>query len=375
MLPCARPPVPLLYRRRSRPCWQGPPHALNCFPPGSCPPTSGGRAQPQAAAPATTAPTAAPPRPTRRPPGARLHQLAAAQGRAGAAAARPGPAPHRPRQPGRAAAGEQGLPDAGAGRGGAPGGWSGAGREGKAYGNWCTRGEEERGRRSSLAACAGATAALAVRACASRARDIAHAVRPRRPCAAPTERVLLHSLAPPLPRPAPPRPRPLHTSRCPPPARPTDRPAARPQVCIDLFFLAQAYCDVASLSVLSTTTCGQVYAYQPWDAAQVGGRAGGRAPAGRPAAPALFPASALPASLSLQDLCPCKILYVHSLRSLVLSPSPAWGGPGGQGMAAGPARCALPRRPRQAAPFAGPLSRADSSRPAAPVRPGCRHLL
>lgn len=41
------------------------------------------------------------------------------------------------------------------------------------------------------------------------------------------------------------------------------------QVCIDLFFLTQGYCDVATLSTLTTTTCGQIYHYAPFDALQV----------------------------------------------------------------------------------------------------------
>lgn len=47
--------------------------------------------------------------------------------------------------------------------------------------------------------------------------------------------------------------------------------AAEHQVSIDLFFLTQGYCDVATMSTLCTTTCGQVYHYASFDAVQDAG--------------------------------------------------------------------------------------------------------
>ncbi len=39
------------------------------------------------------------------------------------------------------------------------------------------------------------------------------------------------------------------------------------QVCVDAFFLTQGYVDVATFSVLTTTTCGSLYHYSPFEAA------------------------------------------------------------------------------------------------------------
>ncbi|GAB4822012.1 hypothetical protein N2152v2_009058 [Parachlorella kessleri] len=43
--------------------------------------------------------------------------------------------------------------------------------------------------------------------------------------------------------------------------------AAEHQVCVDAFFLTQGYVDVATFSVLTTTTCGSLYHYSPFEAA------------------------------------------------------------------------------------------------------------
>lgn len=40
------------------------------------------------------------------------------------------------------------------------------------------------------------------------------------------------------------------------------------QVCIDLFLLCQGYVDVATLSQLTSITCGSVYHYCPFDPTQ-----------------------------------------------------------------------------------------------------------